>query len=202
MVGVLSTNNRSQSVSIAVMNSVMECHDQGFSFLGGMTPGAEDVQESDTPATGAARRLAELMGRNRDKKIRYLSEAGMSDGEVASLIALVTQWLDDAGLERLGSLSRTAVAGDLGPGHVLKQWINAKSQLDLALLLDGARIDGARIDGARIDGARIDGARIKGWELSVAYAFARASELVLASYWSDSVPDDKFISLVPGDELD
>ena len=181
MVGALSTN-RSQSVSIAVMNSVMECHDQGFSFLGGITPGAEGVQELDTPATGAARHLAELMARNRDKKMLYLSEAGMSDSEIAGLVALVTRWLDDAGMERLGRLSRIAVAGDLAPGHILKQWIDSRRWLDLALLLDNTRI--------------------KDSELSVAYAFAHASELALASYWSDSVPDDKPISLVPGDELD
>ena len=226
MLGVLSTN-LPESVSTAVIGSVLECHDQGFHFLGGMVPvvdragiqvyvgsdasasvglfapssndkitrgrwfdlgvdydssPAEAELEPVTFAANAVRHLGALMVRDRDEKMRYLSDAGMGNAEIASLIALVIRWLGEAGLEKLGDLSRIAVESDLGPGHVLERWINGRSQLDLALLLDATPIGD--------------------WELAVAYAFAHASELVLASYWSDGVPDDGVLSLVPGDDLD
>ena len=226
MLGVLSTNPP-DSVSTAVIGSVLECHDQGFHFLGGMVPDvnkgrfydhvdlavpvvfalgdteyevwkADSVRyhatvvpgisatggdlEPATLAANAVRHFRELMGRGRDERMRYLTDAGMRAAEVASLLALVVRWLDEAGLENLGVLSRIAVEGDLGPGHVLERWINGRSKLDLALLLDDTPI-----------GDR---------ELAVAYALAHASALVLASYWSDAVPDDGVLALVPGDDLD
>ena len=227
MLGVLSTNPP-ESVSTAVMGSVLECHDQGFHFLGGMVPnlirrptgvyadtetsGAlglvipefdfrttdgpwyhftvdfdlspveVELEQGDTLAANAVRHLGLLMGRDRHQRMRYLSDAGMGNAEIASLVSLVVRWLDEAGMEKLGVLSRTAVDSDLGPGHVLERWINGRCKLDLALLLDATPI--------------LD------WELAVAYAFAHASELVLASYWSDGVPDDEVIFLVAGDDLD
>ena len=184
MLGVLSTNPP-ESVSTAVISSVLKCHDQGFYFLGGMLPDttrmhprvylssegvvahriahpANDVEITDglwsettfyldpspvaadpEPAAveaGAVRHLGALMGRDRDGKMRYLSDAGLVEAEVAILIALVVRWLGEAGLDRLGDLSRMAVGGDLGPGHVLERWIDGRSKLDLVLLLDGAPI--------------------------------------------------------------
>ena len=168
MLGVLSTNPP-ESVSTAVISSVLECHDQGFHFLGGMVPdvararaqvylGSDAVVthrilyseieieitgrpwskaafypdpspvatdlEPEAVEAGAVRHLGALMGRDRDGKMHYLSDAGLVEGEVASLVALVVRWLDEAGLERLGDLSRIAIGGDLGPGHVLERWIN------------------------------------------------------------------------------
>ena len=226
MLGVLSTNPP-EFVSTVVMGSVFECHDQGFHYLGGMVPDLDRVgpqvyassntsvafvdfspavrvtfagsvlsepaydddalpvaagASSETAEVSAVRHFRALMGRDRDGRMLYLSDAGMEKAEIASLVALVVRWLGEAGLERLGVLSRMAVEGELGPGHVLERWISWRSNLDLALLLNDMPIGD--------------------WELAVAYSFAHASELVLASYWSDGVPDDETLSLVPGDDLD
>lgn len=228
MLGVLATKPP-DVISTAVMGSVLECQDRGFHFLGGMVPDVDrgvpeayddsdvsvvirmsrvrlvvEAKSTDVPwsetvlahepsalasdlevgtlAAGAVRHFTELMGRGRDGMMRYLSRAGMAKEEEASLVALVDRWLDEAGLERLGVLSRMAVEGQLGPGHVLETWINGRSKLDLALLLDDTHI--------------------RNWELAVAYAFAHASEMVLASYWSDGVPSSGVLSLVPGNDLD
>lgn len=141
-----------------------------------------DPEPDDSLAANAIRHLGVLMGRDRNQRMRYLSDAGMRNQEIATLVSLVVRWLDEAGMERLGILSRTAVDSDLGPGPVLECWINWRCKLDLALLLDATPIPD--------------------WELAVAYAFAHASELVLASYWSDGVPDNGALSLVAGDDLD
>ena len=69
---------------------------------------AEAELEPVTFAANAVRHLGALMVRDRDEKMRYLSDAGMGNAEIASLIALVVRWLGEAGLERLGGLSRIA----------------------------------------------------------------------------------------------
>ena len=139
-------------------------------------PGPEDLEDR------AVRHLRELMRRARDGKMRYLSDAGMDKESSANLVSLVVSWLDEAGLERLGDLSRVAVQRDLGPGHVLERWINGLHQLRLALLLDAESVDHP--------------------DLAAAYAVSHAADLVLASYQSDLVADNGVLPLVAGDDLD
>ena len=180
-------------VSTAVMGSVLECHDQSCDFLRGMAPDTigepahvyTDIgsgPEPQTLAPTAVRHLGALMARDRGERMRYLSDAGMGDAETASLIALVTGWVDQADLERLGELSQFAVQGELGPGHLLERWITGRCKLQLAMLLAAPDIQDSH--------------------LAAAYAVAHAAELVLASYWSAGVPDNGVVAWVPGDDLD
>ena len=225
MQALLSAQSR-EHVSTAVMGSVLECHDQGFHFLGGMVPkaayagaqayirgdqlgshwrpdpgfcadlavGPAVLSSSDLDlsaaaseagpedlADGAVRHLRKLMGMGRDAKMRYLSDAGMAKEAAAVLVSLVLGWLDEAGLERLGELSKVAAQGGLGPGHVLERWINGRYQLRLALLLDTEPVGDS--------------------DLAAAYAVSHVADLVLASYRSDLDADDSVLSFVPGDDL-
>ena len=226
MQDMISAQSR-KHISTAVMGSVLECHDQGFHFLGGMVPNAAfagfqahmqadwsglhwrvdpgyggdvfvgpPVLSSSDPLRsafapeagpehsegGAVRHLRKLMAMGRDGKMRYLSDAGMGKETAEVLVSLVLGWLDEAGLERLGELSKVAVQRDLGPGHVLERWINGRSQLRLALLLDTESFGDSH--------------------LAAAYAVSHAADLVLASYRSGLGADDSDLSFVPGDDLD
>ena len=134
---------------------------------------------SEEPAVG---HLRAMIGMGGDGKLAYLSDAGMDKSEAANLISLVVGWVDEAGLERLGDLSRVAAQRELGPGHVLERWINGRCQLRLALLLDDPEVQDS--------------------DLAAAYAVSHAAYLVLASYRSDLNVGDDVISLVAGDDLD
>ena len=216
-----------ETISTAVMGTVMDCHDQGFYLLGGMVPGdgamgswvhmrtglpepywmvvpdlsegagigrsamspsvlelpmSSDEMPVEVEDEPAVRHLRELMALGRDGKLAYLSGAGMGEADSARLISLVMGWVDEAGWERLDSLSRVAAQRNLGPGHVLERWINGRCQLLLALLLDDPSVGDS--------------------DLAAAYAVSHAVDLVLASYVSDLDVEDEVISLVPEDDLD
>ena len=138
--------------------------------------------EPEGPWGVAVRHLGELMGLGRDGKMRYLADAGMERSECAGLVSMVSDWLDEAGLDRLGELSQVAARWGLGPGHVLERWIDGICQLRLALLLEIETV--------------VDP------NLATAYAVSHAADLVLASYRSDVAAGDDVLSLVPGDDLD
>lgn len=217
-----------ERISTAVIGTVLECHDQGFRFLGGvaldvdgndvqphmeagrllwgvssgfghdvrvgigdpvMSPSLpvfsvsdERVTTEDPEVEPAARHLRKMVSLGRDGKLAYLLEAGMDRDTAASLVALVAGWVGEAGLDRLGVLSKFAVEKELGPGHVLERWINSRRQFRLAALLDNPSV--------------------RDFDLSVAYAVSHAAELVLVSYWSEIADDGGAISLVEGDDLD
>ena len=131
---------------------------------------------------GAVRHLRELMGLGDEGKIRYLTDAGMAESELVRLVELAMSWRHDAGLGRLGELSRFAAQSELGARWVLQTWIDAEHRVGLALLLEGEAVGELG--------------------LAVAHAVSCTAEVVLASYWFDLCRDDSEIILVPGDELD
>ncbi len=139
--------------------------------------GAESAAE-----VGAVRHLVELMRLGDEGKIRYLTNAGMAESELVRLVELAMAWRHDAGLGRLGELSRFAAESELGAGWVLQTWIDAEHRVRLALLLEGEAVGELG--------------------LAVAHAVSRTAEVVFASYWFDLYRDDSEIVLVPGDELE
>lgn len=139
--------------------------------------GAESAAE-----VGAARHLVELMRMGDEGKMRYLTDAGMAESELIRLVELAMSWRRDAGLGRMGELSRFAAQSELGAGWVLQGWIDAERRVRLAQLLEGEAVGELG--------------------LAVAHTVSGAAEVVLASYWFDLYGDDSEIILVPGDELD
>ena len=114
--------------------------------------------------------------------MRYLADAGMSNEDINALVGLVTEWLGEADLDRLDELSRGAAEEKVGPGQVLGRWINGHCKLLLALLLDSSTIADR--------------------DLAAAYAVSHAANVVLASYLTDSVPEEEDLFLNHEDDLD
>ena len=106
----------------------------------------------------------------------------MAESELIRLVELAMAWEREAGLGRLGELSRFAADSKLGAGWVLQTWIDAEHRVRLALLLEGEAVGELG--------------------LAVAHAVSHAAEVVLASYWFDLYREDREIVLVPGDELE
>lgn len=146
-----------------------------------LDPGDSHVESAEV-VVDAVRHLVELMKLGREGKMSYLCDAGMGKSELTRLVELTVTWVNDAGLDRLGSLSRFAAQWEQGPGFVLQTWMDAERRVRLALLLDGESMGESA--------------------LAAAYAVSHAAELVLASYGVDLVDDGGVLSLVAGDDLD
>ena len=166
--------SRGQAISEAAPGSGPVA--EGAGNFAGDGAGAESTAE-----VGAVRHLREMMRLGDEGKISYLTDAGMAESELIRLVELAMAWRHDAGLGRLGELSRFAAESELGAGWVLQTWIDAEHRARLALLLEGEAVGELG--------------------LAVAHAVSHAAEVVHASYWFDLYRDDSEIVLVPGDEL-
>ncbi len=69
--------------------------------------------------------------------MRYLTDSGMAESELVRLVELAMAWRHDAGLGRLGELSRFAAQSELGAGWVLQTWIDAEHRVRLAAVVGG-----------------------------------------------------------------
>jgi hypothetical protein len=88
------------------------------------------------PSVGAAH-IGAMYGKRRDQRMRYLTENGLSDEEVHRLIALVVDWLGDAEMSRLYSLSVRFAQEQRGVAELLAAWLDNRSLQRLAELLHG-----------------------------------------------------------------
>ena len=213
-----------ERISTAVMGTVLECHDQGFHFLGGMVPDAfgEDFQLHLQAGLPIWDRTPEFRNRVEVGIGRpVMSSSGpvvsMSDDRISVEESAVRHLREMMAIGRDGKLAYLSNAG-MDKAAVASLISLVVGWVDEAGLerLDGlSRVAAQRELGPGhvlerwIDGRcqlrlalLLDDPSVGDFDLAAAYAVSHAAELVLASYWSDVGAEAEVISFVPGDDLD
>lgn len=216
-----------ESISTAVMGTVLECHELGSRFLGGMAPDANAVGsqfyvQTGSPVaywmSGPGLNVDVAVGRSATSlsvPVLSVGDDEVSVGPVAEPAVRHLRALMAVG--RDGKLAYLSGAG-MGKAEVARLvslvvgWVD---EAGLERLNDWSRLAARRELGPGhvlerwINGRcqlllalLLDDASFGDPDLVVAYALSHAADLVLASYWSDLGAEDDVIALAPGDDFD
>ena len=216
-----------ERISTAVMGTVLECHDQGFHFLGGMVPGAYDGDPQLYMQAGLP--MADWTAESEYNVEVGIGRPVMSPPVPAfstSNYRMSAESAEEPAVRHLRELMATGRDGKL---TYLSDAGMGKSEAASLISLVVGWVDEAgleRLDGlSRVAAERelgpghilerwingrcqlrlallLDDPAVEDSDLAAAYAVSHAADLVLASYRSDLDAEDDVISLVPGDDLD